>query len=288
MSANWDDLAEITITKELKKQSNNLLLIDGVNIAFRYLHRNNYNNFTDDYIRTVTSLGNSYQAKRIICCFDAGASLYRKTMFPEYKANRKVERTEEEQERFTKFFDCLTHTIEELPFEHYKFKGIEADDIIAYFSLNMAKQYEHTWIVSSDRDLYQLLNEKVSIFNLFSRKEVDVDSLMEKYGLTPKEYAFSRIIEGDKGDNILGIEGIGPKRSAALVKEYKTLDNLLSSLPLKGRAKYITNLNNGARLLERNEKLINLIDYNEDVISCVEKEQLVTSMLEKALQLENS
>ena len=284
MASNWDDLAELKETQEIKEQSNNLLLIDGINVAFRYLHRKNFDSFTDDYIRTVSSLAKSYQAKRVICCFDAGASLYRKTLFPDYKANRKVERTEEEQERFTAFFECLNQTVEELPFEHYKFKGIEADDVIAYFSLHLSKQYEHTWIVSSDRDLYQLLSDRVSIFNLFSRNEVTLESLYEKFEMTPREYAFSRIIEGDKSDNILGIEGIGPKRSAALVKEYKTLDNLLNSLPLKGRSKYITNLNNGIKTLEQNEKLINLIDYNEDVISCVEKQELVNSMLEKALK----
>lgn len=284
MAANWDDLAEITTTREIIDNSNNLLLVDGINIAFRYLHRNNYSSFTDDYIRTVSSLAKSYEAKRVICCFDAGASLYRKTLFPDYKANRKVERSEEEQERFDKFFECLNATIEELPFEHYKFKGIEADDIIAYFSIHLSKQYEHTWIVSSDRDLYQLLKEDVSIFNLFSRNEITLDSLQEKFDMTPREYAFSRIIEGDKSDNILGIEGIGPKRSAAIVKEYKTLDNLLTSLPLKGRAKYITNLNNGAKTLEQNEKLINLLDYNDDVISCVEKQELVNSMLQAALK----
>lgn len=284
MAANWDDLAEISTTREIIDNSNNLLLVDGINIAFRYLHRHNYSSFTDDYIRTVSSLAKSYEAKRVICCFDAGASLYRKTLFPDYKANRKVERSEEEQERFDKFFECLNATIEELPFEHYKFKGIEADDIIAYFSIHLSKQYEHTWIVSSDRDLYQLLKEDVSIFNLFSRNEITLESLKEKFDMTPREYAFSRIIEGDKSDNILGIEGIGPKRSAALVKEYKTLDNLLTSLPLKGRAKYITNLNNGAKTLEQNEKLINLLDYNDDVISCVEKQELVNSMLQAALK----
>lgn len=278
----WNDLAEIEIVKEEKSSYNNLLLVDGVNLAFRYLQRHNYNSFSEDYIRTVTSLGKSYQAKRIICCFDAGASQYRKDILPSYKANRKVERSEEEQQRFNDFFECLSYTVDMLPFEHYKFKGIEADDIISYFSTHAAKNYEHTWIVSSDRDLYQLLKNNVSIFSIFSRKEVTVDSLLETTGLTPKEYMFSRIIEGDKGDNIIGIEGIGPKRSAALVKEYGTLTNLVDNLPLKGKAKYIQNLNQGRETLLRNERLINLTSYMPDVIDSVEKKELVLNMLEKA------
>jgi len=75
----------------------------------------------------------------------------------------------------------------------------------------------------------------------------------------------SRIIEGDKGDNIIGIEGIGPKRAQGLAKEYHTLDNLLAALPLKGRAKYIQNLNAGKERLIRNENLINL-KYCTDAI----------------------
>jgi 5'-3' exonuclease len=76
----------------------------------------------------------------------------------------------------------------------------------------------------------------------------------------------SRIIEGDKSDNILGIEGIGPKRAQTLAREHKTLDALLNALPIKGRSKYIQNLNAGKDVLVRNEKLINLKKYCEDAI----------------------
>ena len=285
MATNWDDLAELTQAKAIAESSNNLLLIDGVNLAFRYLQRKNYNNYTDDYIRTVTSLGKSYGAKRIICCFDAGASAYRKNMYPEYKQNRKVERSEEEQERFTEFFNCLTDTIDALPFEHYKFKGIEADDVIAYFTKHLSPKYEHTWVVSSDRDLFQLIKDNVSIFNMYSRKEIDIEYLNTEFGLSPREYSYARMIEGDAGDGITGVEGIGPKRSIALIKEYKNIQNLISSLPLAGKAKYIKNLNSSVDILQRNEKLINLLDYIDDVISSVEKQDLIQDMLTKALKV---
>ena len=76
----------------------------------------------------------------------------------------------------------------------------------------------------------------------------------------------SRIIEGDKSDNIYGVEGIGPKRAQGLAKEHRTFETLLESLPVKGRAKYIQNLNSSKQILERNEKLISLKKYNEDAI----------------------
>jgi 5'-3' exonuclease len=283
MSVSWDDLSDLVQAKEQDKNADNLLLIDGVNLAFRYLQRKNFDSFTEDYIRTVSSLGKSYQAKRIVCCFDSGASAYRKAIFPEYKDNRKVERTQEEQERFTAFFNCLSETVDALPFEHFKFKGIEADDLIAFFVKNLASKHEHVWVVSSDRDLYQLLRENVSIFNMYSRKEITLQSLLETTGMTPSEYAFSRIIEGDTGDNIRGIDGIGPKRAAELVREYKSLPNLLKALPIKSKAKYIQNLNAGADVLVRNEKLINLLAYNADVLASVEKRDLVLELLEGAI-----
>ena len=114
--------------------------------------------------------------------------------------------------------------------EVLKFRGVEADDILAWITQNMADKYDHTWIVSSDRDLYQLVDDNISIFNIFGRREVTVETLRDDFDVSPSEYMLSRIIEGDKSDNILGIEGIGPKRAQTLAREYKTLDALTRSL----------------------------------------------------------
>jgi len=280
MTTTWNDLAEL---EENKLEEKNLLLIDANNVAFRYLHRPNYDSFSDDYIRTISSLGKSYSSIRTICCFDVGASLFRKTIFPQYKQNRKIERSEEEQARFTAFFDCLKATTEILPFEHYKFKGIEADDIITYLTLHLKQKYDNVWIVSSDRDLYQLLDDNVHIFNLFSRKEMTLDILEEQFELSPSQYLDSRIIEGDKSDNIFGIEGIGQKRSQSLIKEYGDLQTLVEALPLKGRAKYIKNLNEGLETLKLNQTLMDLCNNVERAISMSENPEVVTEVLESAL-----
>ena len=130
----------------------------------------------------------------------------------------------------------------------------------------MSNRYDHTWIISSDRDLYQLVDDNISIFNIFGRREVTKESLRDDFDVSPSEYMLSRIIEGDKSDNILGIEGIGPKRAQGLAKDHKEFNKLLESLPLKGRSKYIQNLNAGRDTLLRNEKLINLKKYCEEAI----------------------
>jgi DNA polymerase-1 len=137
-------------------------------------------------------------------------------------------------------------------------------------------------IISSDRDLFQLLNDKVSIFNLYSRKEITVNSILEQYSLSPKEYSYARMIEGDSGDGINGIDGIGPKRSAALIQEYGDIYTLISALPLKGKSKYIVNLNSGAEVLKRNEQLINLLDYLDRAIDF--SDATINNMLTKAIE----
>lgn len=260
----WNDLADLQ--QPDYSSYNNLLIIDANNLSYRWLQRPNYDSFGADFIRTIQSLSKSYEAARTIVCFDFGKSYYRMDMHEEYKGTRKKPQDEEEAKKYEDFFAVLNALPDELDEEVLKFRGVEADDILAYITQNVSSRYDHTWIVSSDRDLYQLIDDNVSVFNIFGRKEVTVDSLMEDYGTTPYEYMLSRIIEGDKSDNILGIEGIGPKRAQGLAKDHKDFDKLLDSLPLKGRSKYIQNLNAGRDTLLRNEKLINLKKYCEEAI----------------------
>lgn len=264
MTKSWNDLADLQ--EPDYSNYNNLLIVDANNLSYRWLQRPNYDSFGADFIRTIQSLSKSYEAARTIVCFDFGKSYYRMDMHEEYKGTRKKPQEEEEIKKYEAFFAVLNDLPDQLDEEVLKFRGVEADDILAWITQNVSDKYDHTWIVSSDKDLIQLVDENVSIFNIFGRKEVTKQSLHEDLGLVPSEFMLSRIIEGDKSDNIIGIEGIGPKRAQTLAKEYKTLPNLLEALPIKGRAKYIQNLNAGVETLIRNEKLINLKKYCEDAI----------------------
>ena len=265
MTKSWNDLADL---QEPDYSSyNNLVIVDANNLSYRWLQRPNYGSFGADFIRTIQSLSKSYEAARTIVCFDFGKSYYRMDMHEEYKGTRKKPQDEEEIKKYEEFFAVLNDLPEQLDEEVLKFRGVEADDILAWITQNVSEKYEHTWIISSDRDLYQLVDDNISIFNIFGRREITVQSLRDDFDVSPSEYMLSRIIEGDKSDNILGIDGIGPKEAQTLAREYKTLDALLEALPIKGRSKYIQNLNSGHDTLVRNEKLINLKRYCEDAIS---------------------
>jgi len=265
MTKSWSDLEDV---KQVDYSDfNNLLVIDGNNVSYRYIQRANFDSYEEDFKRTIGSLAKSYKARRTIVCFDFGKSYYRKGILEDYKGTRKQAETQEEIEHAEKFFAVLNRLPEELDEEVLKFRGIEADDTIAYITQNVSPRYDHTWIVSSDKDIIQLVDDNISIFNIFSRKEITKQYLQEELQLTPDEFMLSRIIEGDKGDNIIGIDGIGPKRAQALAREYKTLDKLLAALPIKSKSQYIINLNAGKERLIRNETLINLKQYHQIAIN---------------------
>ena len=276
----WNDLDAL----QAPDYSNykNLLLIDGNNLSYRWLQRPNHGSFAQDFIRTVQSLSKSYEASKTIVCFDFGKSYFRMNMSDDYKANRKKPKEEEEVKRYDAFFEVLNNLPDMWDEDVLKFRGVEADDTIAHLVMKFedSEKYDKIWIVSSDRDLHQLISEKTSIFNIFGRREVTVESMYEDLEITPDLYLLSRIIEGDKSDNIIGVEGIGPKRAQALAKEYKTFDDLLQALPIKGRAKYIQNLNASKDLLIKNEKMINLKAYNEAALNASKEPELVYDKLE--------
>jgi DNA polymerase-1 len=280
----WNDLAAV---QNQLGEKNNLIIIDGNNLAYRWIQRKNYNHFEEDYIRTIESLGNSYKASRTIVCFDFGKSYYRMNISDNYKGTRKKPTDEEEIKKYQEFFDCLNIIYDELTYDKHKYRGIEADDLMAFLVLKLSLSYEHTWIISSDRDLYQLVNDNVSIFNIFSRREINLESLQNNFEITPTEYLLSRYIEGDKSDAIIGVQGIGPKRAQELAKKYQNLPELIKALPVKGKSKYIQNLNQSKKLLERNEQMINLIKYNKNAIIAGKDGEEVWKGLNKYVEFRN-
>ena len=284
----WNDLSELEtyVPQKAVTEGKGVLICDGNNIGYRYLQHKNFYNFKDDYCRTIDSLAKSYKCKDILVAFDFGKSYYRTALYPEYKATRKKPE-EHQKEHYERFFECLNDVADTIPFAVAKFRGVEADDLITYAVLKNRNTADHIWIISSDRDIYQLLDDNINIFNLFTRKEITKASLFDSLEVTPKEYMVSRIISGDDGDNIIGIEGIGEKRSIALVKEYKTLSSLLEALPIKGRSKYIQNLNAGKDILIRNEKLINLVKYNEEAILSGKDEEITLERLNAIAKFNN-
>jgi len=245
----------------------NLLIVDGLNVAFRWKHQNILD-FKYDYIRTIESLAKSYKAGTIIVCADGGSS-YRKEIYPEYKANRKerfADQTEQEAKEFEMFMaefqDTLTLIKEKYPVFH--FRGVEADDIAAYITKNF--DFDDCWLISSDKDWDLLINDKVSRFSTVTRKETTIHNWDEHYDFDIEDYITFKCLTGDKGDNVPGVPGVGPKRAVQLMEQYGTVFDIYDACPIEGKYKYIQAVNENAEQLLQNVELMDLITYCEDAI----------------------
>lgn len=251
--------------------SNTTLIVDALNLAFRYKHQGR-NDFRYDYQKTIQSLAKSYNCSKVIITADWGSSSYRKGINAEYKQNRKdkfAEQTEEERMQFEEFFEEFEETLEVLAEDYVvlRYKGVEADDIAAHLVKEKDKYgLESIWMISSDRDWDLLIQENVGRFSYVTRKEVTLENWSEHYDVSPEDYISLKCLTGDKGDNVPGIPGIGPKRAQTLIEEYGTALDLYDAIPISGKYKYIESLNENAEQLLQNYELMDLITFCDDAI----------------------
>ena len=261
----------------------NLLIVDGLNIAFRWKHQGVLD-FKYDYIRTVESLAKSYNAGQIIVLADGG-SFYRKEIFPEYKANRKekyADQTEQEAKEFEMFMAEFSNTLTLMKEKYpvFQFRGVEADDIAAYIVKEF--DYDDCWLISSDKDWDLLISDKVSRFSTVTRKETTIHNWDEHYDFEIPDYITFKCLTGDKGDNVPGIPGIGPKRAVQLMEQYGDVFDIYGSCPIDGKYKYIQNLNENAEQLLMNVELMDLLTYCDEAIG-KENTEVINTTLKRVL-----
>ena len=258
-------------TDKLINDGNCTLIVDALNLAFRWKHQGR-TDFRYDYQNTVKSLAKSYDCKRIIITADWGSSTYRKTIAPDYKQNRKdkfAEQSEEERIAFEEFFEEFEESLDLLREEYpiLRYKGVEADDIAAHL-VKCRQKYDldYIWLISSDRDWDLLIQENVGRFSYVTRKEVRLDNWKEHYEVSPEQYISLKCLTGDKGDNVPGIPGIGPKRAVQLIRDYGDAMDIYNATPIESRYKYIQALNENAEQLLVNYELMDLMTYCDDAI----------------------
>jgi DNA polymerase-1 len=154
----------------------------------------------------------------VICAFDGhGGSTNKRYLYPEYKANRGINRVtnwdmfesqQEESESITNQIVRLVEYLKCLPVDLIAIDKIEADDVVGY----MANQLdEKVWIVSSDRDYLQLVSDRITVFSPTKKKFYDEKAVLDEYGVTPQNFLTQKILLGDSGDNVPGVKGLGAK-----------------------------------------------------------------------------
>jgi 5'-3' exonuclease len=277
-----------TFNKLTETHEDTILVVDSFNLAFRYLHSGKLS-FLEEYIATVESLKKSYKAAKVIMACDSGSSSYRKNLLPTYKQGRKdKQETQSEADElkflaFMKEFNrVIGHIREEGKYPVLKFEKCEADDIAAYIVRKYGKKYK-IWLISTDKDWDLLISDNVSRFSYVTRKETTINNWDTHYEYSPEDHISIKCLTGDSGDSIPGVDGIGPKKAHALVKEYGSTYDIIASLPIQSRYKHIKTLNEfGAQNLILNYKLMDLVTHCDEALG-LENCGIIDSTLERYL-----
>ncbi len=179
------------------------------------------------FVSILNRLLKTYQPSHIAVFFDSKAPSFRCQAFPEYKANRPP-LAEDLRVQIQKAKDLLDAMgIQRFELDHY-----EADDLIATLALHAARKGLEAWIVSVDKDLYQLIGPHVKMLRHHLEKEelLDADGVAQRMGVRPDQMADYLALVGDSSDNIPGVPGIGPRTAVQLLEQFDNLDTLLANV----------------------------------------------------------
>ena len=179
-----------------------------------------------------------YKPEYVAVALDAGRVTFRNEMYAGYKGNRPEAPAEliPQFPYFRKVLDALNLPLLEIP-------GYEADDIIATLCERLSGQGCELVVVSSDKDLMQLVTNGVKLLDSAKDRWIGKDEVKEKFGVTPEQVIDVMGLMGDAVDNIPGVKGIGEKTAGALIQQFHSLENLydhldeLEQMKLRGAAR---------------------------------------------------
>ena len=228
-------------------KQNRLILIDGSAYIFRAYYGLPPMNRPDGipinavfgFTNMLVKLIEDYREDKMIVVFDAARENFRNAIFKDYKANRG-----ETPEELIPQFEIIRECVDAFNIPQIEIEGFEADDIIASYCQLAEKQKIETIIVSSDKDLMQLVNKNVTMLDPMKNKSIGIDQVIEKFGLPPEKVIQIQALTGDKVDNIPGAPGIGPKTALQLIEEFGNVQSLIKNaiqIPQEKRRNIILN-----------------------------------------------
>jgi len=154
--------------------------------------------------------------------FDSARKNFRNDIYSEYKANRT-----EAPEDLVPQFDYIRKSVKAFNLPSIELLNYEADDLIATYVKQIIKTGAKVTVISSDKDLMQLVSDKVRLYDPMKSKVLGEKEVIEKFGVKPNQVVDVQSLAGDSSDNVPGVPGIGIKTASELIKKYKTLDILL-------------------------------------------------------------
>lgn len=175
------------------------------------------------FTNMMMKLLNDLKAPYIAVIFDAARKNFRYDIYDQYKANR-----EDAPEDLIPQFPLFRKAAEAFGVPALEVEGYEADDLIASYARIAREQGRKVTIVGTDKDLMQLVNGDVRLYDPIKNKYLDANDVIEKFGVPPEKVVDVQALSGDSVDNIPGVPGIGIKTAAQLITEYGDLETLLA------------------------------------------------------------
>ncbi len=192
----------------------------------------------------------------VAVAWDAKGPTFRHKLYPDYKANRPPM-----PEDLAQQVPYVRQLVNALGMEQLELQGYEADDIIATLARRFSEESgRKVVIVSGDKDLLQLISDKVVIWDPMKDEIIDLSAFTKKYGISPRQFGDVLSLSGDTADNIPGIQGVGPKTALKLIREHGSVDALLGKLDSLKKSKLKERLQDGAEMLALWKRLTALDD----------------------------
>jgi DNA polymerase I len=217
-----------------------------------------------------------YKPTHFAVIFDSARKNFRNDIYSEYKANRS-----EAPDDLAPQFEYIRKSVKAFNLPSIELINYEADDLIATYSRQIIEKGAKVTVISSDKDLMQLVSDKVRLYDPMKSKLLGEKEVVEKFGVKPNQVVDVQSLAGDSSDNVPGVPGIGIKTASELINKYKTLDILLKKadeIPQKRRRETLLE-NKDKAILSR--KLVTLKDdvpvkddLNSFILKAVQKEKL--------------
>ncbi|WP_186645073.1 DNA polymerase I [Fluviispira vulneris] len=220
----------------MEHQTQRLFIIDGMSLLFRSFYAMGSRLTSPDgkpigavygFLKVFIKILREQNPTHFAVCWDLKEKTFRHEVFPQYKANRG-----ETPPDIIPQIILIQNLLKEIGLPSFAIPGFEADDVAA----TLAKYFEHygeVYLVTSDKDYMQIINDKISLFSLKKGDEYDIvnrEKVIDYFGVPPEQVIEVLALTGDAVDNIPGVKGIGDKTAAKLIQEYKSIEKVYENL----------------------------------------------------------
>ena len=231
--------------KKKEKLMKKIMILDGNSLLFRAFYalpplktkKGQYTNAVYGFLSMLYKIIDTYSPEYLCVAFDPEKPTFRHEKYKDYKANRQKAPNELVQQ-----FQLIRDVLDVHNIKRVEVEGFEADDVSGTFACAAKEQGADVYLVTSDKDYLQLIDENVKVIltkkGITNTVEMNLNSMVEEYGLTPEQFVDLKALMGDSSDNIPGVKGVGEKTALKLMQEYKSLDNVYANIDnIKGKLK---------------------------------------------------